>query len=207
MSSVWALNGTLFCFFFFFAIQQFAHRTRFVYRVQCHCDETIFFSSTSFLHKSDSVRFITALPIHLITPSYRFQLSHLFSSFAVCLWFHTNANDLRSIQKMYLFSFKLLLLVYSCSCTSAGGRLSHNFFLTSALDEMTPNYKWFPHLDAVMHRRKEAAVCSKSETLGLNFSVFVICKVGQPVSLGILHCLYSIHMQLIAQYLKQLSYS
>jgi hypothetical protein len=55
---------------------------------------------------------------------------------------------------MYLFSLKLLLLVYFCSCSlpspplsnpppSADGRFSRNFFLTSAVaggvDAMTPN--------------------------------------------------------------------
>lgn len=87
---------------------------------------------------------------------------------------------------MYLFSFKLLLLVYFCSCTSAGGRLSHNFFLTSALDAVTPNYKWVPHLDAVMHRPKEAW-CNNSETAGLKIFClcYILCKVGRPVSLAI----------------------
>lgn len=87
---------------------------------------------------------------------------------------------------MYLFSFKLLLLVYFCSCTSVGGRLSHNFFLTSALDAVTPNYKWVPHLDAVMHRQKEAW-CNNAETAGLKICClyYILCKVGRLVSLVI----------------------
>ena len=87
---------------------------------------------------------------------------------------------------MYLFSFKLLLLVYFCSCTSAGGRLSHNFFLTSALDAVTPNYKWVPHLDAVMHRQKEAW-CNNAETDGLKICClyYILCKVGRLASSAI----------------------
>lgn len=87
---------------------------------------------------------------------------------------------------MYLFSFKLLLLVYFCSCTSAGGRLSHNFFLTSALDAVTPNYKRVPHLDAVMHRQKEAW-CNNAETVRLKICClyYILCKVGRLVSLAI----------------------
>lgn len=81
-----------------------------------------------FLHKRSSISFLS---VHFITASYwshsllfpssfNFQTSSLSllhpTIFYVCLWFHTNANDLRSIQKMYLFSLKLLLLVYFCSC-------------------------------------------------------------------------------------------
>jgi hypothetical protein len=71
-----------------------------------------------------------------------------------CLRFHTNANDLLLVQKTYLFSLKLLLLVYFCSCSSAGGRLSHNFFLMSAVNAMMPNYDRLLYLDVLMCRQK-----------------------------------------------------
>lgn len=71
-----------------------------------------------------------------------------------CLGFHTNANDLLLVQKMYLFSLKLLLLVYFCSCSSAGGRLSHNFFVTSAVNAMMPNYDRLLYVDMLMCRQK-----------------------------------------------------
>jgi hypothetical protein len=134
----------------FYGMLKFKHRTCFFHmkfsRVrQYHSDES--FMRSFYINALQPVSFLCCLYI---------SLQHRPDSISPSgyLRFHTNANDLLLVQKMYLFSLKLLLLVYFCSCSSAGGRHSHNFFLTSAVNAMMPNYGRLLYLDVLICRQK-----------------------------------------------------